>query len=166
MRISMWQDMFNKGLETLNERIDGFSRILLQSSRPPEPVPVPDKPKIVPIPSLKHSTAENVENDIVPIETSDKSLSYLERYFEQGFGKTDEAVQWMNERYNKVKEYYKPFENNQSVNVAVFMGLILPEAKTGFREGLYNGGFLGEMIQWMDILTALNSFQKIVMGSE
>ena len=162
----MWQDMFNKGLETLNERIDGFSRILLQSSRPPEPVPVPDKPKIVPIPSLEHSTTENVENDIVPVETSDKSLSYLERYFAQGFGKTDEAVQWMNERYNKVKEYYKPFENNQSVNVAVFMGLILPEAKTGFREGLYNGGFLGEMIQWMDILTALNSFQKIVMDSE
>ena len=46
------------------------------------------------------------------------------------------------------------------------MGLILPEAKTGFREGLYNGGFLGEMIQWMDILTALNYFQKIVTDSE
>ena len=46
------------------------------------------------------------------------------------------------------------------------MGLIFPEAETGFREGLYNGGFLGEMIQWMDILTALNSFQKIVMDFE
>ena len=93
-------------------------------------------------------------------------MSYLEKYFAQGFGKTDEAVQWMNERYNKVKEYYKQFGNFQSVKVAVFMGLILPEAKTGFREGLYNGGFLGEMIQWMDILTALNSLKKIVMDSE
>ena len=88
----MRQDMFNKGLETLNERIDGFSRILLQSSRPTEPVPVPDKPKIVPMLSLKNSTVENVENDIVRIETIDQSLSYLERYFEQGFGKTDEAI--------------------------------------------------------------------------
>ena len=42
----------------------------------------------------------------------------------------------MNERYDKVKKYYNPFENAQSVNVAVFMGLILPEAETGFREGL------------------------------
>ena len=159
----MWQDMFNKGLETLNERIDGFSRILLQSSRTPEPVPPRDKLKIVPL--LQYSTAEKLANDI-SIDKSDQSLSYLERYFAQGFGKTDEAVQWMDERYNKVKEYYKPFENDQSVNVAVFMGLILPEAKMGFREGLYGGGFLGEMIQWMDILTALNSFQKIVMGSE
>ena len=162
----MWQDMFNKGLETLNERIDGFSRILLQSSRPPEPVPPPGKLKIVPRPPLQYSTAAKLANEIVPIDKSDQSLSYLEKYFAQGFGKTDEAVQWMNERYNKVKEYYKPFENDQSVKVAVFMGLILPEAKTGFREGLYNGGFLGEMIQWMDILTALNYFQKIVMDSE
>ena len=163
MKVSMWQDMFNKGLETLNERIDDFSRILLQSSRTPEPVPPRDKLKIVPL--LQYSTAEKLANDI-SIVKSDQSLSYLERYFAQGFGKTDEAVQWMNERYNKVKEYYKLFENNQSVNVAVFMGLILPEAKTGFREGLYNGGFLGEMIQWIDILTALNSFKKIVMDCE
>ena len=33
-------------------------------------------------------------------------------------------------------------------------------------KGLYTGGFLGEMIQWTDILTALNSFQTIVMGFE
>ena len=61
-------------------------------------------------------------------------MSYLERYFAQA--KNDKAVQWMKERYDKVKKYYNPFENAQSVNVAVFMGLILPEAETGFREGL------------------------------
>ena len=53
----------------------------------------------------------------------------------KGLGRTDKAVKWMNERYDKVKEYYKPFENEQSVHVGVFMGLILPEAKMGFREG-------------------------------
>ena len=52
-----------------------------------------------------------------------------------GFGRTDKAVKWMNERYDKVKEYYKPFDNKQLVHVGVFMGLIFPEAKMGFREG-------------------------------
>ena len=52
-----------------------------------------------------------------------------------GLGRTDKAVKWMNERYDKVKEYYKPFENEQLVHVGVFMGLIFPEAKMGFREG-------------------------------
>ena len=33
-------------------------------------------------------------------------------------------------------------------------------------EGLYTGGFLGEMIQWTDILTALNSFNAIVRDFE
>ena len=28
-------------------------------------------------------------------------------------------------------------------------------------KGLYTGGFLGEMIQWTDILTAVNSFENI-----
>ena len=43
-------------------------------------------------------------------------------------------MKWMNERYDKVKEYYKPFDNENSVHVGVFMGLIYPEAKMGFRE--------------------------------
>ena len=47
------------------------------------------------------------------------------------------------------------------VNVAVVMGLIYPGSKMGIREGLYNGGPLGEMIQWTDILTAMNSFENI-----
>ena len=47
------------------------------------------------------------------------------------------------------------------VNVAVVMGLIYPGSKMGIREGLYNGGPLGEMIQWTDILTAINSFENI-----
>ena len=47
------------------------------------------------------------------------------------------------------------------VNVAVVMGLIYPGSKMGIREGLYNGGPLGEMIQWTDLLTAMNSFQNI-----
>ena len=75
-----------------------------------------------------------LENDIFQVDKSDNSMSYLERYFAQA--KNDKAVQWMKERYDKVKKYYNPFENAQSVNVAVFMGLILPEAETGFREGL------------------------------
>ena len=33
-------------------------------------------------------------------------------------------------------------------------------------KGLYTGGFLGEMIQWTDILTALDSFKSIVMDFE
>jgi len=142
--------LLHKELETLNERIDDFSKMLLQSSsRPePEPVPVPDRLRIVSRPVFKSST---------------EKLTYLERYFAQQAGKNDKAIQWMNDRYDQVKKYYEPFENSESVNVAVFMGLIYPEAKTGFREGLYNGGFLGEMIQWIDILTALNSFKKIVM---
>ena len=47
------------------------------------------------------------------------------------------------------------------VNIAVVMGLIYPGSKMGIREGLYNGGPLGEMIQWTDILTAMNSYENI-----
>ena len=57
--------------------------------------------------------------------------------------------------------FYKPFKNDKMVNVAVVMGLIYPGSKMGIREGLYNGGPLGEMIQWTDILTAMNSFDNI-----
>ena len=60
-----------------------------------------------------------------------------------------------------MRDFYKPFENDQMVNVAVVMGLIYPGSKMGIREGLYNGGPLGEMIQWTDILTAMNSFENI-----
>ena len=52
------------------------------------------------------------------------------------------------------------------VNIAVVMGLIYPGSKMGIREGLYNGGPLGEMIQWTDILTAMNSFENIKWDSK
>ena len=60
-----------------------------------------------------------------------------------------------------MRDFYKPFENDPMVNVAVVMGLIYPGSKMGIREGLYNGGPLGEMIQWTDLLTAMNSFENI-----
>ena len=47
------------------------------------------------------------------------------------------------------------------VNVGVVMGLIYPGSTMGIRENLYKGGPLGEMIQWTDILTAMNSFENI-----
>ena len=134
MKVSLWQDMLHKELEIINEHIDGFSKELLQSNKRPEPVADPGRLKKVSRPQLQSSAPEKLENDILQVDKSDNSMSYLERYFAQA--KNDKAVQWMKERYDKVKKYYNPFENAQSVNVAVFMGLILPEAETGFREGL------------------------------
>ena len=97
--------LLHKELETLNERIDDFSKMLLQSSSPtePEPVPVPDRLRIISRPSLKSSTAGMLENDIFPTGKSDRSMSDLERYFAQQLEKNDKAIQWMNERCDKVK---------------------------------------------------------------
>ena len=79
---------------------------------------------------------------------------------------SDQANKWLKDRFNKVRDFYKPFQNDQMVNVAVVMGLIYPGSKMGIREGLYNGGPLGEMIQWTDILTAMNSFENIKWDSK
>ena len=68
---------------------------------------------------------------------------------------------WLRDRFNKVKHYYQPFKNDKMVNVGVVMGLIYPGSTMGIRENLYKGGPLGEMIQWTDILTAMNSFENI-----
>ena len=72
----------------------------------------------------------------------------------------DLAGKWLRERHERIQKFYDPFPNDKYVNVAILMGLIHPGSKMGIREGLYSGGPLGEMIQWADIIAALNSFEN------
>ena len=66
----------------------------------------------------------------------------------------------LRDRNERIQKFYDPFSNDEYVHVAILMGLIQPGSKMGIREGLYSGGPLGEMIQWADIIAALNSFQN------
>ena len=60
-----------------------------------EPVPVPGRLRIISRPVFESLTAG--QGSLTP------KLTYLERYFAKQPGKNDEAIQWMNERYDKVK---------------------------------------------------------------
>ena len=76
--------------------------------------------------------------------------------------KSDPALKWLQDRLRKISPNFKPLHSIGSVkNGIIYLGLLDPAIQNGIREGIGHGGPLGELIQWADLIAALDSIDLI-----
>ena len=72
--------------------------------------------------------------------------------------KSDPALQWLFDRLQTIGPKFKRFDELGNVkNGIIYLGLLDPAIQNGIREGIGNGGPLGELVQWADLIAALDS---------
>ena len=69
---------------------------------------------------------------------------------------SDPALKWLHDRLQSIK--FKRVQGIGNVkNGIIYLGLLDPAIQNGIRQGIGHGGPLGELVQWADLIAALDS---------
>ena len=72
--------------------------------------------------------------------------------------KSDPALKWLFDRLQAIGSKFERFDEVGNIkNGIIYLGLLDPAIQNGIREGIGNGGPLGELVQWADVIAALDS---------
>ena len=110
--------------------------------------------------ALRHLSI-NTESDCLSTQTVVKPwprnhFTYLKSR------ESDPPLRWLYDRLQTIEKKFKQMQTTESVkNGIIYLGLLDPAIQNGIRQGIGRGGPLGELIQWADVIAALDSINQI-----